>query len=243
MLFTKQDLSSNQLTARGGSCVCDFLMSSKTLRSLDISGNRLGDACAARLADALQHSIGLLSTLKASKCDFGEESGRLLGVAIGVKSNLKELCFRTVFKKFFLVVFCRSERYFDRLGSELECASSSWSERYCSRFKSKDFKILELFLKYKMARDVTWQTNQHLQTVDLSWNGFSASSAIDLGAALAENKSLLDLNLANNRLFDEHIVKIAAGLRTNESLTSLKVVTSFVFCILQHVKRRFLHVF
>ena len=94
-----------------------------------------------------------------------------------------------------------------------------------------------------MARDVTWQTNQHLQTVDLSWNGFSASAAIDLGAALSENKSLLDLNLANNRLFDEHIVKIAAGLRTNESLTSLKVVTSFVFCILQNVKRRCLHVF
>ena len=105
MLFTKQDLSSNQLTARGGSCVCDFLMSSKTLRSLDISGNRLGDACAARLADALQHSIGLLSTLKASKCDFGEESGRLLGVAIGANSNLKELCFRTVFKIFFYCGF------------------------------------------------------------------------------------------------------------------------------------------
>ena len=49
-----------------------------------MADNRLGDACALHLADALQNSVGLLASLGMSNCDFGEEAGKVLGPAIGM---------------------------------------------------------------------------------------------------------------------------------------------------------------
>ena len=46
-------------------------------------GNQLGDAFAYQLSEALTHSHGLLGSLSLSECGFGEDSGKILGPALG----------------------------------------------------------------------------------------------------------------------------------------------------------------
>lgn len=54
-------------------------------------------------------------------------------------------------------------------------------------------------------------------------NGFGYDGADVLGKALNQNRTLRELNVAHNRIPEKGAILIAAGLRNNDTLKTLRV--------------------
>ena len=59
--------------------------------------------------------------------------------------------------------------------------------------------------------------------MNLSYNGFGSEGGKALGDAIGVNETLVSLDISSNRLDRDSAVAIAAGLKKNEQLTTLKV--------------------
>ena len=68
------------------------------------------------------------------------------------------------------------------------------------------------------------------QSVNLSMNGLGDQGAMSLDQTLRNNPLLLDLDISFNRITDEGIIKLAKGLRWNETLQKLRVCQ---MCVVQ----------
>lgn len=68
-----------------------------------------------------------------------------------------------------------------------------------------------------------FQESRGLIKLDLSWNGFEDEGAIAMAAALSENKSLEELNVACNRITPEGFMKLCQAFQTNDTLTCIRV--------------------
>ncbi|KAJ1400486.1 hypothetical protein B484DRAFT_304601, partial [Ochromonadaceae sp. CCMP2298] len=62
------------------------------------------------------------------------------------------------------------------------------------------------------------RTNAVLTHLDLSFNALGSSAARVLGAALIENRSLLELNVANNGIDEMGAFTLLVGLRENTTM-------------------------
>ena len=63
--------------------------------------------------------------------------------------------------------------------------------------------------------------------LNLSWNGFAKEGAMCLGRALEENRTLLTLDISNNRIGMDGIGGFLKGLQQNDGLTELRVSEDF----------------
>ena len=70
---------------------------------------------------------------------------------------------------------------------------------------------------------LVFQKNCAIEELNLGWNGFSLEGCIGLGEALGCNHSLMNLDLTNNRINNEHIKNLIGGLQKNNTLETLKV--------------------
>lgn len=68
-----------------------------------------------------------------------------------------------------------------------------------------------------------FQKNVAMKKLNISWNGFAVQGAKGLGRALVENRTLLQLDVSNNRLEAKAVGELLKGLKQNDSLDSLKV--------------------
>lgn len=68
-----------------------------------------------------------------------------------------------------------------------------------------------------------FQANKGLETLLLAWNGFGFEGSMAMGSALAENTSLLTLDLSNNRIQTRDLFDFIKGLEKNKTLSVLKV--------------------
>ncbi|XP_053389633.1 leucine-rich repeat-containing protein 74A-like [Mercenaria mercenaria] len=67
------------------------------------------------------------------------------------------------------------------------------------------------------------KANKCLRSLNVAWNGFGKEGAKALGEALPENDSLTELDVTNNRINANGMALFMIGLRTNETLQSLKL--------------------
>ena len=77
------------------------------------------------------------------------------------------------------------------------------------------------------------QMNNSITVLNLSMNGFGASGAVSLAAALLSNTCLQELDISNNRIDAEGFKAIGKLLAQNTSITLLEVLdilfTSFLY--------------
>ena len=71
------------------------------------------------------------------------------------------------------------------------------------------------------------QENSSIIQIDLSWNGLGMQGALALSECLKENCCLKEIDITCNRISGRGLELIASGLRSNESLTTLKVRKRF----------------
>ena len=71
----------------------------------------------------------------------------------------------------------------------------------------------------KFARSL--RTSVCLATLDLSWCGLDSDTALDLAAALTENKAMRHLCLAHNRIQDRGAIALVQLARENHILETL----------------------
>ena len=69
-----------------------------------------------------------------------------------------------------------------------------------------------------------FQNNSSLLVLNLSWNGLHSVGCNALAKALGKNTTLTELDVASNRIDDDVLQKLVAGLNNNSTLTTLKVL-------------------
>jgi len=82
---------------------------------------------------------------------------------------------------------------------------------------------LEIMLNKEKLVCSILQKNVGLKKINLGWNGFSKVGATMLGQALTENRTLLELDISNNRLGLTAIPLLLKGLQENDGLETLHV--------------------
>ena len=74
-----------------------------------------------------------------------------------------------------------------------------------------------------MSLAILFQRNVGLRRLNLSWNGFGQAGSLALGQALKENRTLIELDIASNRLTVEAVGGLMKGLQENDGLNILRV--------------------
>lgn len=76
---------------------------------------------------------------------------------------------------------------------------------------------------YCSTKVLLFQKNVVLKVLNLSWNGFGKEGAAGLGRALEENRTLLSLDVSNNRFGTDAVGYLIKGIQNNDGLKTLKV--------------------
>ena len=71
----------------------------------------------------------------------------------------------------------------------------------------------------------------------MAWNGFGYEGSAAMAMALADNTSLLTLDLSNNRIHTPALFELIKGIERNKTLTILKVCSSLLYAC--HLIRSF----
>lgn len=69
-----------------------------------------------------------------------------------------------------------------------------------------------------------------MKTLNISWNGLGKDGAIGISKALTVNRTLLTLDITNNRFGAEDVGFIIKGLQQNETLRTIKVSVYLLEC-------------
>ena len=75
------------------------------------------------------------------------------------------------------------------------------------------------------------QDNVSLKKLILSYNGIGNKGCEATSIALSSNRTLLELDIASNRISDDGLAFLAKCLRHNDTLKILKVAWSIILCI------------
>lgn len=71
--------------------------------------------------------------------------------------------------------------------------------------------------------DDIFQVNTGLKVLDISMNGLGDSGAAAMGEALKENRTLVELDMRNNRITINGVKPLFEGIVENDALQTIKV--------------------
>ena len=71
--------------------------------------------------------------------------------------------------------------------------------------------------------------NTGLKILNMSWNGLYLDGSRALKRSLPVNKTLVELNISNNRLDEECLKDVMLGMRRNQGVVCLKVRALNIF--------------
>jgi Ran GTPase-activating protein (RanGAP) involved in mRNA processing and transport len=202
--LTSLFLARNGIGDDASGLLCRHLEDCKTLRALDLSGNRLGQTFVRRLLVAFQNGARL-STLSLARNRIGAECEDAMHILIRDYPNLKHLNLAgNQFKDHALVQMA------DAL--------------------SRNLTLLTLDLSATAMMDCgatafagVLAEHPSLQRLFLASNHISDVGGVSLGKALACNKTVVILSLRNNELRDETATALLDALAVNTTVADVDV--------------------
>ncbi|XP_078504508.1 ribonuclease inhibitor-like [Lissotriton helveticus] len=203
----------------GASCaaLAAALRSSRSLLELDLGDNKLGDAGATLICDALKHPDTRLQKINLSWCGITSASCAALAAALRSNRSLLELDLRlNLLDKNALgedgaFLICDALKHPDtrlqKIGlSGCHVTSASCAALAAALHSSRSLLELDLHVNAlgeagaTLICDALKHPDTRLQKINLSSCRITGASCAALAAALRSNRSLLDLDLSYNEL-------------------------------------------
>ena len=182
--------------------LAESLKYNKSLTTLNLNHNKIGDCGAAALGECLKYNKSL-TTLNLGFNEIGDEGAAALGECLKYNKSLTTLDLNC------------TKIGDDGAAALGECLkyNKSLTTLYLNRTKIGDCGAAALgeCLKY----------NKSLTTLNLGFNEIGDDGAAALGECLKYNKSLTTLNLGFNEIGDDGAAALGECLKYNKSLTSL----------------------
>ncbi|XP_066024111.1 NLR family CARD domain-containing protein 3-like isoform X2 [Pocillopora verrucosa] len=172
--LTNLDLSRNRISDAGATCIAEAIKVNKTLTNLYLHNNGISAAGATCIAEAIKVNK-TLTNLDLSGNDISAAGATCIAEAIKVNKTLTNL--------------------------DLDNNGISDAGATC---------IAEAI-----------KVNKTLTNLDLSWNGISDAGATCIAEAIKVNKTLTNLDLRGNGISDAGATCIAEAIKVNKTLTNL----------------------
>ncbi|XP_066024645.1 NLR family CARD domain-containing protein 3-like isoform X1 [Pocillopora verrucosa] len=200
--LTNLNLSYNRISDAGAACIAEAIKVNKTLTNLDLSWNDISAAGATCIAEAIKVNK-TLTNLNLSKNDFSDAGATCIAEAIKVNKTLTNLN------------LC----YNDISAAGATCIAEAIKV-------NKTLTNLNLSYNRISAAGATCiaeaiKVNKTLTNLDLSWNDISAAGATCIAEAIKVNKTLTNLNLSKNDFSAAGATCIAEAIKVNKTLTNL----------------------
>lgn len=199
------DLEFKSLGVDGASAIAELLTTNRSLTTLTLSRNQIGDVGVEKLAKGLSENVeAALAELNVT--DVGISGARLSHLAALVTS---ESCLLTTLQLSFNSLESTTSTFFDALATN----------KSLKKLQLKECKLTD---EHVAALAAALKQNSTLTELDLSDNELTQAACASLAEGLRDNKALKILRLSNNKCQDEGAVLIAEVLAAhNTTLTYL----------------------
>ncbi|KAE8904472.1 hypothetical protein PF005_g15821 [Phytophthora fragariae] len=199
------DLEFKSLGVDGAAAVGELLRTNKSLKTVTLSRNQVGDEGVKKLVEGLgENAEAAVKELNVT--DVGISGAGLDSLAALLE---KESCSLTTLQVSFNGLETASSKFFDALKTN----------KSLKKLQMKECKLTD---EHVAAFAAALKQNSTLMEVDLSDNELTKASCASLTDGLRENKALKVLRLENNKCQDEGAVLLADVLATdNTTLTYL----------------------
>ena len=202
MNLTNLDLSENDISDAGATCIAEAIKVNKTLTTLDLSFTGISDVGATCIAEAIKVNK-TLTNLYLSENRISDAGATCIAEAIKVNKTLTNL--------------------------DLSLNGISDAGATCIAEAIKVNKTLtNLDLSHNGISDAgatciaeAIKVNKTLTTLDLSFTGISDAGATCIAEAIKVNKTLTNLYLRRNDISDAGATCIAEAIKVNKTLTTL----------------------
>ncbi|EGZ22664.1 hypothetical protein PHYSODRAFT_488550 [Phytophthora sojae] len=201
------DLEFKSLGVDGAAAVGELLKTNKSLKTVTLSRNQIGDEGVKKLAERLSENAEA-GVKELSVTDVGISGAGLDSLAALVE---KESCSLMTLQVSFNGLETASSKFFDAFKTN----------KSLTKLQMKECKLTD---DHVAALAAALKQNSTLVEVDLSDNELTQASCAALADGLRDNKTLKILRLENNKCQDEGAVQLADVLATsNTTLTYLEM--------------------
>ena len=196
------DLRSNEIGDVGAKYLGEGIGKSKSLRSIDLEFNKIGSEGAKYLGEGISKSQSLQSINLGSN-KIGAEGAKYLGEGIAKSQSLQSIGLQ-----------------YNKIGSE--------GAKYLGEgiAKSQSLQSIELKKNYIGAEGAKYLgegigKSQSLQSIDLHWNNIGDAGAKYLGEGIGKSQSLQSIDLWDNGIGSEGAKYLGEGIAKSQSLQSI----------------------
>ena len=200
--LTNLDLSENDISDAGATCIAEAIKVNKTLTNLDLSENAISGAGATCIAEAIKVNK-TLTNLDLSYNGISDAGATCIAEAMKVNKTLTNLSL---------------------YGNRISDAGVTCIDEAIKVNKT----LTNLDLSENAISDAgatciaeAMKVNKTLTNLNLSYNGISDAGATCIAEAMKVNKTLTNLYFSGNRISDAGATCIAEAIKVNKTLTNL----------------------
>lgn len=202
--LTSLRLGGNQIGDKGAEHLANVLKTNTSLTSLYLGNNNIGEIGLGYLASALKINTSL-NSLDIWDNKIGNKGAEYLATVLKINTSLTSL---TLYNNEI------NEKGAEYLTDALKTNSSlTFLNLESNKIGEKGAEYLATMLK----------TNIYLTSLNITNNKIGEKGVEYLANALKQNNSLTSLNLWNNKIGEKGVEHVATALKTNTSLTSLNL--------------------
>ncbi|EEY63449.1 uncharacterized protein PITG_21521 [Phytophthora infestans T30-4] len=194
------DLEFKSLGANGAAAVAELLKTNKSLTTVSLSRNQIGDEGVEKLAK------GLSENAQSGVKELNVTEVGISGSGLGHLATLveKETCSLSTIQLSFNTLESATSTFFDALAKN----------KSVTKLQLKECKLSD---QHVAALSAALKQNTTLVEIDLSDNELTQTSCASLAEGLCENKTLKILRINNNKCLDEGAALLADVLVTNNT--------------------------